>query len=139
MDLTLNLDPPVNLNFGSLTTADLLDLHTEIEASGIADPVLSSIARTVHVAATRRTHRHEAVSTLKLPRITPEQAKKAAVRVRHLMAAVTGRAALQAFLCEVCLALLLDRPSRASKIIRIQVVGYTERVNLLNKLLDDEE
>ncbi|HET6931542.1 MAG TPA: hypothetical protein VFI45_14550 [Candidatus Acidoferrum sp.] len=37
MDLTLNLDLPVNLKFGSLTTNDLLDLRAEVKASGIAD------------------------------------------------------------------------------------------------------
>ena len=54
MDVTLNLDPPVNLSFGTLTTDDLLDLRTEIEASGILDPEFTSIARTVHAAATQR-------------------------------------------------------------------------------------
>jgi hypothetical protein len=139
MDLSLNLDPHVNLSFGALTTDDLHHLRTEIEASGVLDPVLSSIARTVHLAATRRARGRDVMSTLKLPKITPEQAKKAAERVRHLLEATTGRTSLQSFLCEVCLTLLLDRPSRTSKIIRIEVVGYLERVSLVNKLLEEEE
>jgi hypothetical protein len=137
MDLSLILDPPVNLNFGNLADRDLRDLFIEIGAYG-TDPVLTPIARALDVAVKARARGRYVPVTLKLPKVAPEQRKKTAERARHLVEAMTGRASLQAFLCEVCLALLLDRPARGSKNIRLACVGYAERITLANRLLDEE-